>query len=618
MSKVELYVYDLSNGLARQLSMQLTGRQIDGIWHTSVVVFGNEVFYGQGISITRPGGSHHGRPLQIVDMGETALDEATFNEYLDEMRSLYTADKYHLLDFNCNSFTNDVVGFLTGGSIPAWIKDLPADFLSTPFGAALRPTIDNMYRRPAAAAPGIAPPPAAPDTGLTASLLQAVAAQAASGSGPGPAPAVPAAQTVAGGIQVSSNLASFNGILKAHKAVAAFFTSPTCGPCKMIEPLFESMAEEKAGPGVAFVKIDFSVGRSGEIAQQYGVRATPTFIFFLDGKKTEEIKGANAPELRSQVDLMLFSAYPPHPHLSLPLKAIRAMSTNAILFSQVPALDSAFAKFSTFIDAAPSTLDKTSVKTTLSTSFVPFLKKRFATPPVTTATPTATIAQWASATTKLANALPAHELFPLADLWRLAVLDSSVASYLAADPTCVTTLLAKTTSSLDAPNARNLALTAIRLATNALAPEPLARRLLHPATALLVPALLHADARVRAAAASLAFNASALFQRPLMEAARSGKRGPPPARDGEWEVELLSALVEAIGQEKESEDVVHRLVAALAMLLHLSPHYEEQDRPLLEVLQARQSLLVSVEEGGCVKKGEVKTLVRELAEQLCP
>lgn len=58
MSKVELYVYDLSNGLARQMSLQLTGKQLDGIWHTSVVVFGMEVFYGQGISITLPRKSH--------------------------------------------------------------------------------------------------------------------------------------------------------------------------------------------------------------------------------------------------------------------------------------------------------------------------------------------------------------------------------------------------------------------------------------------------------------------------------------------------------------------------------------------------------------------------------
>jgi PPPDE putative peptidase domain len=58
MSSVQLYVYDLSNGLARQLSLQMTGKQIDGIWHTSVVVFGQEIFYGQGISITAPGKSH--------------------------------------------------------------------------------------------------------------------------------------------------------------------------------------------------------------------------------------------------------------------------------------------------------------------------------------------------------------------------------------------------------------------------------------------------------------------------------------------------------------------------------------------------------------------------------
>ena len=32
MAPVKLYVYDLSNGLARQMSRQLTGRQIDGIW----------------------------------------------------------------------------------------------------------------------------------------------------------------------------------------------------------------------------------------------------------------------------------------------------------------------------------------------------------------------------------------------------------------------------------------------------------------------------------------------------------------------------------------------------------------------------------------------------------
>lgn len=76
-----------------------------------MVVFGKEIFYGQGINVTLPGKSHvctlsccphdvtdrnelqHGNPHQIFDMGETALDENTFNEYLTEMRDHYTADK---------------------------------------------------------------------------------------------------------------------------------------------------------------------------------------------------------------------------------------------------------------------------------------------------------------------------------------------------------------------------------------------------------------------------------------------------------------------------------------------------------------------------------------------
>lgn len=83
MSPVEVYVYDLSKGLACQLSLQLTGKQIDGVWlvssgmrsiysltttyrHTSVVAFGKEIFYGPGICETEPGRSHvscYGRKL---------------------------------------------------------------------------------------------------------------------------------------------------------------------------------------------------------------------------------------------------------------------------------------------------------------------------------------------------------------------------------------------------------------------------------------------------------------------------------------------------------------------------------------------------------------------------
>jgi hypothetical protein len=90
--------------------------------HTSVVVFGREIFFGQGVLESVPGKTHHGQPVQIIDCGRTEIDQYTFNDYLLSLQDLYSPDAYHLIEFNCNHFTADVVGFLTGGTIPTWIS----------------------------------------------------------------------------------------------------------------------------------------------------------------------------------------------------------------------------------------------------------------------------------------------------------------------------------------------------------------------------------------------------------------------------------------------------------------------------------------------------------------
>lgn len=54
----------------------------------------------------------------------------------------------------------------------------------------------------------------------------------------------------------------------------------------MIEPVFEELAKSKSRPnGVGFAKIDLSVGLGGALASEYRVSVTPTFLFFLDGRK---------------------------------------------------------------------------------------------------------------------------------------------------------------------------------------------------------------------------------------------------------------------------------------------------------------------------------------------
>ncbi|PCH40280.1 DUF862-domain-containing protein [Wolfiporia cocos MD-104 SS10] len=664
MSKVELYVYDLSNGLAKQLSRQLTGKQIDGIWHTSVVVFGREIFYGQGVCETLPGQSHHGKPLQIVDMGETALDQDTFNEYLTEMRQHYTADKYHLLEFNCNSFTNDCVGFLTGGSIPSWISDLPSDFLSTPFGAALRPTIDAMFRRPVpGAAPTLAtlrPSPAdaaaaisaSPNPGLAASLLQAVASQAfsptapaSSGSAAPSAPPLASSSTVSAPIHICTNPSSLHSLLRTHKAVIVFFTSTTCGPCRMVEPVFEDLAYAKTHRSgkdrTAFVKVDMDVGLGGQAGAEWGIRATPTFLFFLEGKKIHELKGANAPELRSQVDLLLYQAFPPHPHTSLPLPVVEALSTNPILFTQPPAYDNLLNKLSSFIDASSPSHQVLEAKEQIITrrTMSLYLSARFpsdrnASPPKGLSASPQLISSWSASTRTITQALPTAQVFPLVDLWRLALLDEAVGTWCATNPSAINPVhifLRKADEALSASQseARNFILIALRMLANAFACSVLAKDLLSAAgqrvaaTKVIVSSLLHADTAVRTAAASLAFNVAAFLQKGRVDKIRGASATDNEVEeDGEWEVELVSAVLEALSNEGQSEEAVHRLTAALAFLLRLSPVYESQLVPFLEVLHAKDTLMVKLAAGGCGEKGvqkkEVRKLVEEVAEKLCP
>lgn len=148
---VKLYVYDLSRGMARQLSASMLGRHIDGIWHTGIVVHGKEHYFGGSTGITNcpPGGTLLGPPDSVVEMGSTEVPEDLFKEYLTSLgESKYRGANYNLFENNCNTFSSEVAQFLTGRKIPSYITDLPSDILATPFGQALRPFLDSMAINP--------------------------------------------------------------------------------------------------------------------------------------------------------------------------------------------------------------------------------------------------------------------------------------------------------------------------------------------------------------------------------------------------------------------------------------------------------------------------------------
>ena len=64
--------------------------------------------------------------------------------------------------------------------------------------------------------------------------------------------------------------------------------APWCGPCRMIAPIVEQIAQENDGK-ISVGKLDVDV--NGQTAMKYGVMSIPTLILFKDGKPVERLVG---------------------------------------------------------------------------------------------------------------------------------------------------------------------------------------------------------------------------------------------------------------------------------------------------------------------------------------
>ena len=67
------------------------------------------------------------------------------------------------------------------------------------------------------------------------------------------------------------------------------FWAPWCGPCKMIAPIVEELAEE-FGDKIKFTKLD--VDANPQSAMNFGIRGIPTLLIFNGGKPVETVVGA--------------------------------------------------------------------------------------------------------------------------------------------------------------------------------------------------------------------------------------------------------------------------------------------------------------------------------------
>ncbi|MDW8351501.1 MAG: thioredoxin [Anaerolineae bacterium] len=83
--------------------------------------------------------------------------------------------------------------------------------------------------------------------------------------------------------------ATFEDVVEKSKGVTLVdFWAEWCGPCKMIAPIVEQIAEENEGKLVVG-KLD--VDANSETAMKFGVMSIPTLILFKDGEPVERLVG---------------------------------------------------------------------------------------------------------------------------------------------------------------------------------------------------------------------------------------------------------------------------------------------------------------------------------------
>eukprot|EP01056_Protomagalhaensia_sp_Gyna25_P004454 Protomagalhaensia_sp_Gyna_25__4453@NODE_407_length_3545_cov_62_169424_g313_i0_p2_GENE_NODE_407_length_3545_cov_62_169424_g313_i0NODE_407_length_3545_cov_62_169424_g313_i0_p2_ORF_typecomplete_len371_score57_53Peptidase_C97/PF05903_14/6_4e25Peptidase_C97/PF05903_14/1_2e03PUB/PF09409_10/3_1e11PUB/PF09409_10/1_2e04DUF4796/PF16044_5/0_016UBA/PF00627_31/2_5e03UBA/PF00627_31/0_3LRAT/PF04970_13/0_15HSF_DNAbind/PF00447_17/2_3e03HSF_DNAbind/PF00447_17/0_94_NODE_407_length_3545_cov_62_169424_g313_i01051216 len=156
MHSITLKAYDVLRGFGNAfLNIK--------IWHTGVLVHGHEFFFGGGICQVKEGSFEQEQgitALRRIDMGSTTKTFEEILEWIQANTSSWTAEGYHILDRNCNHFSNAFLKFLLDSE-----EDLvPHDILHQqeylpPFAQQFLPLV-RQFQDPFAASGNPGGPPA--------------------------------------------------------------------------------------------------------------------------------------------------------------------------------------------------------------------------------------------------------------------------------------------------------------------------------------------------------------------------------------------------------------------------------------------------------------------------
>ena len=87
---------------------------------------------------------------------------------------------------------------------------------------------------------------------------------------------------------IKANKENFESVRNSEKPVLIDFYADWCGPCRMVSPIVDEIAEERDDIVVAKVNVD----EENELASEFGVFSIPTLVVIKNGKVISQAAGA--------------------------------------------------------------------------------------------------------------------------------------------------------------------------------------------------------------------------------------------------------------------------------------------------------------------------------------